>query len=492
MELTRLQNGSDIRGVALTTPKHVAALTPEAVTKIAVGIEKWLRESKHLTGNLKIAIGMDSRLTGPSLYEALLLGFSAQVTVLKVGLATTPALFMATQFKEVAADCGVMISASHLPFEYNGLKFFTATGGAEKNDIAFILEKAETPQGSGMPKVVTSALMSLYSADLVRKIKVGTGLTNERPLAGYHIIVDAGNGAGGFFAEKVLQPLGADTSGSQFLDPDGHFPNHVPNPDNPAAIASIQAAVLAQGADLGIIFDTDVDRGAVITHDGVAINRNNLIALLSVLLLKNHLGGTIVTNSPTSAHLEDFIQTLGGQQDRYISGYRNVINRGLALNAAGTYCPLAIETSGHAAFKENYFLDDGAYVVAKILMALPQLKKEKKTLLSLIVDLKQPQEAHEYRYAYENPADDSLGEQVLNTLPDFVADFPDWQEVLPNAEGVRVNVTGRFGAGWFLLRKSLHEPLLVLQLENDQQGKNQVVLKELTKFLQRFALVIPK
>lgn len=98
-------------------------------------------------------------------------------------------------------------------------------------------------------------------------------------MTGRHII-DAGNGAGGFFVERVLQPLGANTSGSQFLDPDGTFPNHVPNPDNKAAMKSIQDAVIANKADLGIIFDTDVDRSAIVDSDGKAFNRNNLIALI--------------------------------------------------------------------------------------------------------------------------------------------------------------------------------------------------------------------
>ena len=126
-------------------------------------------------------------------------------------------------------------------------------------------------------------LLSTYAADLQEKIRKGIASAEnpEKPLTGRHIIVDAGNGAGGFFVERVLQPLGANTSGSQFLDPDGTFPNHVPNPDNKAAMKSIQDAVIANKADLGIIFDTDVDRSAIVDSDGKAFNRNNLIAFLA-------------------------------------------------------------------------------------------------------------------------------------------------------------------------------------------------------------------
>lgn len=157
------------------------------------------------------------------------------------------------------------------------------------------------------------------------------------------------------FAEQVLVPLGADTNGSQFLEPDGHFPNHIPNPDNKEAMASIMEAVLREQADLGIIFDTDVDRSAVVTKSGQPLNRNNMIAVLSKIVLSEHPAASIVTNSPTSTHLKTFIESLGGHQVRYISGYRNVINKAIALNEKGINAQLAIETSGHAAFKENYF-----------------------------------------------------------------------------------------------------------------------------------------
>src|SRR5699024_7762269 len=144
---------------------------------------------------------------------------------------------------------------------------------------------------------------------------------------------------------------------------DGYFPNHIPNPDNAEVMASIREAVLENKADLGIIFDTDVDRAAVVDNSGEFINRNNLIAVLAKIVIDEEVGATIVTNSPTTSHLKTFINALRGKQYRYLSGYRNVINKAIELNKEGISTPLAIETSGHAAFRENYFLDDGAYVV---------------------------------------------------------------------------------------------------------------------------------
>ena len=484
--LEELQNGSDIRGIAIATEEYAANLTPQAMTQIATGLIHWLK-SKTEKEQLTIGVGCDSRLSGDSLKAALIDSLVAQgIEVIDFGLATTPAMFMSTQFPAFACDAGVMLTASHLPYYFNGVKIFSQTGGAEKEDIQFILSHLE-PIIASAGSVRTADILTPYAADLVQKIRRGIAGEPQQPLQGLNIIVDAGNGAGGFFAEQVLQPLGANTDGSQFLEPDGHFPNHIPNPDNKEAMASIQQAVLKQGADLGVIFDTDVDRSAVVTKTGDVLNRNNLIAVLSRIVLTEHPGTSIVTNSPTSDHLKVFIEQLGGKQVRYISGYRNVINKSIDLNAQGIDSQLAIETSGHAAFKENYFLDDGAYVIAKILMLLPQLQANGQTLEGLIADLKQPVETQEVRFKLEQVDYRSLGEQVIADLAK--QQVVGWTIDPENEEGIRFKLSAPFGSGWFLLRMSLHEPLLVLQVENDEAGYLPAVLKEIQRFLTAYAQV---
>ena len=484
--LAELQNGSDIRGIAIATEEYAANLTPQAMTQIATGLIHWLK-SKTEKEQLTIGVGCDSRLSGDSLKTALIESLVAQgIEVIDFGLATTPAMFMSTQFPAFACDAGVMLTASHLPYYFNGVKIFSQTGGAEKEDIQFILSHLE-PIIASAGSVRTADILTPYAADLVQKIRRGIVGEPQQPLQGLNIIVDAGNGAGGFFAEQVLQPLGANTDGSQFLEPDGHFPNHIPNPDNKEAMASIQQAVLKQGADLGVIFDTDVDRSAVVTKTGDVLNRNNLIAVLSRIVLTEHPGTSIVTNSPTSDHLKVFIEQLGGKQVRYISGYRNVINKSIDLNAQGIDSQLAIETSGHAAFKENYFLDDGAYVIAKILMLLPQLQANGQTLEGLIADLKQPVETQEVRFKLEQADYRSLGEQVIADLAkQYVVG---WTIDPENEEGIRFKLSAPFGSGWFLLRMSLHEPLLVLQVENDEIGHLPAVLQEIHEFLNTYEKV---
>lgn len=487
-ELKRLQNGSDIRGIAISAEGFEANLEAKQAKQIAKGIVVWLREEKKVTHSpIRIAIGQDSRLSGDLIKEGLIQSLLTEdVHVIDTGLSTTPAMFMATQFDSFNADAGIMITASHLPFYYNGIKLFTKDGGAAHEDIAFILEHALAHMEDNEIKgtLEKREVISTYANDLVEKIQKETG--SKEPLKGFRIVLDAGNGAGGFFAEKVLEVLGADTTGSQFLNPDGHFPNHIPNPDNKEAMESIKQAVLNQQADLGVIFDTDVDRAAVVDKTGEVINRNNLIAVLSHIVLKESPGATIVTNSPTSSHLKDFIESLDGKQVRYLCGYRNVINKGIELNNQGINVPLSIETSGHAAFKENYFLDDGAYVVAKILMLLPKLKENNQELSDLIANLKQPEETTEIRFKISGEDYRISGESVIAAMHDLVSETQGFSIDMDNEEGIRVNVSGKFGLGWFLLRMSLHEPLLVLQVENDEVGKNQLVLEKLSSFFSQY------
>ena len=320
--------------------------------------------------------------------------------------------------------------------------------------------------------------METYAAILRGKI-IAAANGNETPLAGKRIVVDAGNGAGGFFAERVLAPLGADTTGSRYLDPNGRFPNHVPNPELPEAMDSIRAAVLENRADFGIIFDTDVDRAGAVLADGEELNRNRLIALISAILLREHPGTAIVTDSITSTGLAEFIAAHGGVHRRFRRGYRNVINEALRLNAAGQDCQLAIETSGHAALKENYFLDDGAYLVTRFLMEIAAGR----SLEGLLEGLREPAESREFRLKIL--ADDfrAEGEAVLAALAAFAGAQPGWSIAPDNFEGVRVNLDKAHGDGWFLLRLSLHDPILPLNIESDSAGGVRTIARQLAPFL---------
>ena len=382
----------------------------------------------------------------------------------------------------VLADCdaAVQITASHHPFNRNGLKFFTRDGGLSGGDITAILLNAQS--GQRQPAAAGSvrplAFMEQYAAHLRRIIVDSTG--EQQPFAGMRIIVDAGNGAGGFYAYDVLRPLGADIAGSQFLEPDGRFPNHIPNPENQQAMDSARAATVQAGAQLGIIFDTDVDRAGCVDQAGNEINRNRLVALAAAIALQGHPGATVVTDSVTSAGLKTFIeQRLGGRHHRFKRGYKNVIDEAVRLNADGIDAPLAIETSGHAAFSENYFLDDGAYLITKILIQMVLLRRQGKTIDDLIAGLQEPAEAVELRFNILDNDFKSAGQAVIDGLFGY-AGRSGWTVAPDNYEGIRVSL----GSGWFLLRLSVHDPIMPLNIESDTPGGTVEIARALYGYLQ--------
>ncbi|MEA5465655.1 phosphomannomutase/phosphoglucomutase [Leptothoe sp. PORK10 BA2] len=487
----KLQNGSDIRGVAIDgVPNEPVNLTPEIALRLGQAFTTWLATKLNKpTTALQLAVGRDSRVSGPVLMQNVMDGMaSLGAQVYDVAMASTPAMFMSTVTPGFDCDGAIMMTASHLPFNRNGLKFFTAQGGLGKPDITEILTLAEKNDFSmaATAGVITARdFISVYANQLVEKIRtaVNYGENFDHPLQGLKIIVDAGNGAGGFYASKVLEPLGADTTGSQFLDPDGMFPNHIPNPENPDAMASICQAVLTHKADFGIIFDTDVDRSAAVDHRGQELNRNRLIALISAIVLQEHPGSTIVTDSITSDGLTQFIeQDLQGKHHRFNRGYKNVITEAVHLNQTGEESWLAIETSGHGAMRENYFLDDGAYLVSKLLIELAKAKQTGQSLTDLIAALKEPQESQEIRIKIEVDEFKTYGESVISHLKTFVDQQSDWSLVPNNYEGVRVACSSAAEDGWFLLRLSLHDPVLPLNIESNVAGGAAKIRQRLMTF----------
>lgn len=491
-DYSRLQNGSDVRGVALPGVEgEPVTLTPETAGAIVRAFARWLGEKKgKRLGELTIGVGRDSRLSGPELAAGVREGILREGAVCRdCGMASTPAMFMSTVLPGFGWDGAVMITASHLPWNRNGLKFFTARGGLESGDIREVLSIAgglsaeePSPRGTAGTSLEQAGLMEAYSAHLRQIIVDGIG-DEERPLAGFSIAVDAGNGAGGFFARQVLEPLGADTSASVYLDPDGRFPNHIPNPEDKAAIASIRGAVLSGKCDLGIIFDTDVDRAGAVDRDGQELCRNRLIGLLAAIVAEEAPGSAVVTDSVTSAQLADFLTgRLGLIHRRFKRGYKNVINEGIRLNKEGTLCLLAIETSGHAAMRENYFLDDGAYVAVKVIIQAARLRREGRTLGDLLRELREPLEAKEYRLPIAGEDFRSYGQRVLEALADYAGGQAGWQIAPDNCEGLRVTIPAQ--KGWFLLRMSLHDPQMPLNVESDRPGGVAAILAGLRPFLQ--------
>ncbi len=588
--LKALQNGSDIRGVAIPGVSGDANLLRTEAESLTQGYLRWLSEK---TGkpveSLSVAVGCDSRLSGPYLKQIILVTLSVNdVTFFDCGLASTPAMFMATKFNSFHCDGAVMITASHLPYERNGFKYFDAEGGLQKADIAKIIEYAEdslpkeTEEKAAARKAQEeAAMLSAVAAmkeklahmpgpdaykddspglaaakeDAKRDAKINGSITArsqierdrpifaqaelgayipdlmetyaahlrglitdgvckgapdadaEYPLSGLTVAVDAGNGAGGFYASEVLEPLGADVSASRYADPDGSFPNHAPNPENAEAVEALRDAVLGGKCDLGIIFDTDVDRSAAVTGAGREVARNGIVALAALLVADAHPGSTVVTDSITSTQLTKFLEgTLGLKHLRYMRGYKNVINKAQELTRRGIDCPLAIETSGHAALAENYFLDDGAYLATKIVIKAALLKKAGSDLDALLADLEEPAEAREVRMPITAEDFGAYADQILDDLKAWAAgdnsaasrSMPasfgqtlSIRLVTPNYEGVRIEFfdaaaggsdSSAAPMGWCLLRRSLHDPLMPLNIEADREGGSEEIAAVLRPF----------
>ncbi len=560
----KLQNGSDIRGIAMEGARgeHIN-LGAEETARLTRGFAMHLaKKLARPVAGLAISVGHDSRLTGEKLKNIIIETLvSLGITVYDCGLASTPAMFMSTIFPEYDCDGAIMITASHLPYNRNGFKYFGKDGGLDKSDISQIIAYAESDAacdaacdaaaekvgketgagakaaekvgqepGAGAKHAEKRDLIERYSRHLREKIiaetaeeagsdteanagasagagpgAAGAGMEGcssagmgrcssagraEKPLAGLKIVVDAGNGAGGFYAEKILAPLGADVSASQFLEPDGHFPNHQPNPENREAMESISKRVIESGADLGLIFDTDVDRASAVDRNGKEISRNAIVAMAAALIAREHPGTTVVTDSITSDELTVYLEKcLGLKHLRYRRGYKNVINKAIELNEFGTDCQLAIETSGHAAYKENYFLDDGAYLATKIVIKAAQLAKSGAGIDVLLSSLEEPKEAIEIRFPLRGEDFAERGERILSDLAAWAKEKPQAGDGIwlaePNYEGVRLNFRMAEATGWCLLRKSLHDPIMPLNIEVSE-GSCEKILSIIKDFLRKY------
>lgn len=492
----KLQNGSDVRGIALEGVEgEQVNLTPEIAYYIAAAFVDFVAEKTGKPKNeLTISVGHDSRLSADMLKKGVLGGLTKQgCRAIDCTLASTPSMFMSTVLPELSYDGAVMITASHLPFNRNGLKFFTKEGGLESRDIKVLLKNSIELEVNGIPlseeqEIQKVDLLAHYSANLRKIICAETETVEEdKPLSGMHFVVDASNGAGGFFATQVLEPLGADIGGSIFLNPDGTFPNHVPNPENKKAMECIQKATLENHADLGIIFDTDVDRAATVFPNGKEINKNVLIALMSAIVAQKNPGSTIVTDSVTSDQLQEFLENrLGLKHHRFKRGYRNVINESIRLNNKGIESSLAIETSGHGALKENYFLDDGAYMSVKILCEVVRCKRAGKSIEELLDGLKDPAETGEFRMTIGLEEFKDYGLNILADFKEFASKDERFHIVEPNYEGVRISFHDEEVQGWMLVRMSLHDPIIPMNIETNEIGGVEVILERIRPFFKQY------
>lgn len=301
-----------------------------------------------------IAVGMDVRLSGPALKQELIEGLrSTGCNVIDMGMITTPMIIFAVGNYKL--DGGVMVTASHNPKDYNGFKMFTkgampVSYESGLSGIEGLVKSGKFASGSG--KVETKNILHDYENFLLSKVRLGKKMK---------LVVDAGNGSAGRVNCSVLRKAGFDVI-ELFCEPDGNFPNHVPDPTEPENIKKLREMVKESHADLGLAFDGDGDRLGIVDRHGNEISGNDVFIMLAKHALAKHKGGKIVINAQCSMAVEDCVRKHGGIPVDCKVGHTYIAQK--MAEVGGIF---AGELSGHYFFGEMFSGDDALFAGLKLL-----------------------------------------------------------------------------------------------------------------------------
>ncbi|MBK6742419.1 MAG: phosphomannomutase/phosphoglucomutase [Hydrogenophilales bacterium] len=419
----------DIRGIVGKT------LTPEIVASIVRAIGT---EARH-AGLAEIVVGRDSRLSGPELARALVSGLRATgMHVVDLGQVTTPMCYFAAQ--HLATQAGVMLTGSHNPPDYNGLKVVLAGATLSGDAIQGLRRRIETDDfvpGSGRYR--QHDIAAAYTQRIIDDIKPA------RPM---RIVIDAGNGIAGAYAPGLYRALGC-TVDAMYCDVDGHFPNHHPDPSRPENLGDLSARVQATGAEIGLAFDGDGDRLGVVGPDGRILWPDRQLMLFAADVLSRSPGGTIIFDVKSTRNLFPWIRAHGGVPLLWKTGHSL-----LKAKLKETGALLAGEMSGHIFFQERWYgFDDGLYAGARLIEILSRQADVGAALNALPDSLNTP----ELQIALaEGEAHRLMAELTERAV------FDGATEVI-RLDGLRVEYADGFG----LMRASNTTPALTLRFEAD-------------------------
>jgi phosphomannomutase / phosphoglucomutase len=428
----------DIRGIVGKT------LTPEIVEAIghALGSEAKQREQNE------ICIGYDGRLSGPELAQALSKGIrKAGVNVVNLGMVATPMVYFAAY--HLNNNCGVMVTGSHNPPDYNGLKMVLAGETLSNETIQSLRHRIEYNRmafGEGFERDYDIA------PDYIAKIKADINLT--RPM---QITVDCGNGVAGAFAKKLYNEIGCRVD-ELFCEVDGHFPNHHPDPSVPENLNDLINALKTTRSEIGLAFDGDGDRLGVVTKEGNIIYPDRQLLLFAEDVLKRNQNANIIFDVKSTRNLTPWISELGGNPIMWKTGHSLVKAKIKETNAA-----LAGEMSGHVFFndldekgeKRWYGFDDGLYAGARMLEILSRFPNPSKVLNNLPDSVSTP----EQHINMQEGEPHALIAQLQKT-----AKFAGAKEII-TIDGLRVEYADGFG----LMRPSNTTPVIVLRFEANNE-----------------------
>jgi len=441
----------DIRGIADVD------LVDENVFLLGKGIGTFLARA----GAKTLVVGRDVRLSSPRIRTALLEGLlSTGVNVVDIGVTLTPAQYFA--ILHLNADGGVMITGSHNPIEYNGLKISKKGAapvyGEQIQDIRKIIERGDFTKGKG--ELVEKDTMGDYLRTLKSKLEFNKKLK---------IVVDAGNGTAGLIMPKLWQDMGCEVV-DIYCEPDGRFPNHLPDPTVPKYVVDLQKKVKEVGADLGIGYDGDCDRLGIIDEKGRMIFADKLLAILSREVLQRHPNSEIVFDVKCSQALPEEIAKHGGKPLMWKTGHSL-----LKAKMKEIHAPLAGEMSGHIFYADDYFgFDDGIYVSGRLMQILSNTKKR----LSEISD-----EVPSFESTPEIRVE-ATDEDKFKIVAELAKHFKTKYETI-EIDGARV----LFGDGWGLVRASNTQPVLVLRFEAKTKKRLQEIIEIFKTQLRKYPAV---
>jgi len=439
----------DIRGT------YGQDLLPETALKVGQAFASLLLEEQGKS--LKLAVGGDVRPSTQPLQIALesgLLSFGADV--LDLGMVPTPTLYFAVA--HLGLDGGAMITASHLPSKFNGIKLVKR--GAVSLSYETGISKVESLVSSGELQPVpvpgtlshSSEIMDCYWA----YIRQATGLQHE---VGLKVAVDSGNGSCGYFPDRLAGEPGYSVA-SIFKEYDGSFPNHVPDPLREENLRDLEKLVQDSGSDVGIAFDGDGDRLGIVDNLGRRVTSDQVLALLSRQELMEHRGGKIIHDVLTSKIVDDVVIEAGGQPVMTRSGHSYVNSAMLSEKAL-----LGGEASGHIYYLDGYYgFDDASFAALKVLNLVARAKQDGKDLAQLVNELPAYWSSPEFRL----PCPDEKKGQVLARLKQELES----SGLLVNTlDGVRVDTD----YGWGVVRASNTEPVLAMRFE----GRDEASLRKI-------------
>ncbi|NTV94044.1 MAG: phosphomannomutase/phosphoglucomutase [Thiobacillus sp.] len=422
----------DIRGIVGRT------LTPATVESIGRAIASEAR----VRGQKTIAIGRDGRLSGPELAAALARGIQAAgIDVVDLGLVATPMTYFAAH--HLGTNCAVMVTGSHNPPDYNGLKMVLAGETLSGDTIQALRRRIETGDlASGAGQYRQHDIAPDYLARIAGDVKLA------RPMK---IVVDAGNGVAGAYAPALYRAMGCQVE-EMYCEVDGHFPNHHPDPSEPHNLADLIARLQAGDAEIGLAFDGDGDRLGVVTKDGRIVYPDRQLMLFAADVLSRNPGALIIFDVKSTRNLYQWIRDHGGEPMLWKTGHSLVKAR---MQETGAL--LAGEMSGHVFFKERWYgFDDGLYAGARLLEYLSKQTDIDATLHGLPDSVNTP-ELH-IRMNEGEP------HRLIAHLRD-TARFDGAREVI-TLDGLRVEYPDGFG----LMRPSNTTPVVVLRFEADDQA----------------------